>query len=144
MAKHYVLAFMFSLDRKRVALIEKNRPEWQAGKINGIGGKVEQAEWAQDALAREFKEETGVETHGNHWEYFAQMIFENDILGGKACVHCFSMFSELIDEVKTTEDEKVSVYWLEGIDKWPLMENVPTLLAIALNERLSFTELSFK
>ena len=35
----YVVGFMFSPDKQFVALIRKNRPEWQAGKLNGIAGK---------------------------------------------------------------------------------------------------------
>ena len=39
--KYYVLGFLFSPDCKRVALIIKNRPDWQAGFLNGIGGKID-------------------------------------------------------------------------------------------------------
>ena len=54
----YVLGFVFSLDASRVLLIWKNRPEWQKGKLNGIGGKIEEGELPIDAMKREFSEET--------------------------------------------------------------------------------------
>lgn len=38
--KKYVLGFMFSADKKHVLLILKNHPEWQAGSLNGVGGKI--------------------------------------------------------------------------------------------------------
>ncbi len=38
--KLYVVGFMFTEDEKQVVLIEKKRPEWQAGKLNGVGGKI--------------------------------------------------------------------------------------------------------
>lgn len=34
----YVAGLAFSTDLQHVALIKKNRPDWQAGKFNGIGG----------------------------------------------------------------------------------------------------------
>ncbi len=39
--KGYVLGFAFDEDYEWVALIKKNRPQWQAGKLNGVGGKIE-------------------------------------------------------------------------------------------------------
>ncbi len=53
--------FLFSEDRRRVVLINKKRPEWQAGLQNGIGGKVLEGEIYLQAMIREFKEETGFE-----------------------------------------------------------------------------------
>ncbi len=42
----------------KVMLIEKNRPEWQINKVNGIGGHIEPMESPEQAMIREFKEET--------------------------------------------------------------------------------------
>jgi 8-oxo-dGTP diphosphatase len=62
MTQHYVNGFMFSPDHQRVALIHKRQPTWQAGYLNGIGGKIELGETAAEAMVREFSEETGVAT----------------------------------------------------------------------------------
>lgn len=59
--KHYVVGFLFSDNLKYVILVKKNRPEWQAGKLNGVGGKIEPNEHPHDAMVREFKEETGAD-----------------------------------------------------------------------------------
>lgn len=72
----YVVGFLFQ-DKtysSPVTLIEKNRPDWQAGMLNGVGGKIEADESALDAMEREFREETGVETKGA-WRQFLQMDF---------------------------------------------------------------------
>lgn len=58
--KLYTCAFAFSRDGNHVLLIEKDKPEWQKGLLNGIGGKVEQGESIVDATLREFQEETGM------------------------------------------------------------------------------------
>lgn len=63
----YVLGFLFNRDMTEVALILKTKPEWQAGKLNGIGGKVELGELPHYAMAREFYEETGLCTDPAAW-----------------------------------------------------------------------------
>lgn len=70
---HYVLGFAFTEDLSDVLLIEKARPAWQAGKLNGIGGHVEKQEAPCDAMQREFCEETGLITSGTEWSWFATM-----------------------------------------------------------------------
>ncbi len=55
-----VLGFLFSEKETRVALIQKQKPEWQKGYLNGIGGKVETQEEPYKAMTREFQEETGL------------------------------------------------------------------------------------
>lgn len=36
----YVCGFLMSYDMDKVVLIKKNRPDWQKGKWNGVGGKI--------------------------------------------------------------------------------------------------------
>jgi 8-oxo-dGTP diphosphatase len=42
----YVLGFLFDPSQKDVVLIKKLKPEWQKGKLNGVGGKIEEGESA--------------------------------------------------------------------------------------------------
>jgi hypothetical protein len=53
----YTCTFCFAGDS--VLLLRKAKPEWQAGKLNGIGGKVELGEDIMTATKRELREETG-------------------------------------------------------------------------------------
>lgn len=57
----YVCGFLFSPDRSRVLLIRKRKPAWQAGRLNGVGGKVEPGETPAIAMRREFIEEAGLD-----------------------------------------------------------------------------------
>lgn len=76
--KRYVLGFAFDSARQHVLLIEKNRPEWQAGRLNGVGGKIEPEDRnAFAAMAREFSEETGLNTTAEAWYRFAVMESPN-------------------------------------------------------------------
>ena len=54
----HVVGFCFSEDLTRVVLIRKARPAWQAGKLNGVGGRIEPGETSLAAMCREFREET--------------------------------------------------------------------------------------
>lgn len=69
--KEYVAGFLFNDTGYQVALILKNRPDWQAGKFNAIGGRVEIDETDLDAMRREFKEETGLDVQD--WHEFATL-----------------------------------------------------------------------
>lgn len=57
MIVEYAVGFYFDRSREHVWLIRKARPDWQAGKLNGIGGKVEPGESVLQAMRREFEEE---------------------------------------------------------------------------------------
>jgi len=59
--QEYVCGLLFSVDRTRVLLIRKRRPAWQAGRLNGVGGKVEPGETVREAMRREFREEAGLD-----------------------------------------------------------------------------------
>lgn len=141
--KEYVLGFAFSRDHKDIVLISKLRPEWQAGKLNGVGGKVELNEKRFYAMIREFKEETGVDTNITHWQLFAKMIFNDDITGMPSVVHCFSMFDNCIYDCKTIEEEivRISVDTVLGGFK-QIIHNLPVLILLALNQDFTYSELS--
>jgi len=95
----YVAGLMFSADLKKVWLIQKKRPAWQAGKFNGIGGHIEPNETALQAMIREFGEETNVHTELQNWDSFC-------LLKGKDwSVTWFRCFKDV--EATTVTDEPV-------------------------------------
>lgn len=57
--RKYVLGYVFESNGRNVICIVKEHPEFQKGKINGVGGKVEPGETPTQAMSREFKEEVG-------------------------------------------------------------------------------------
>lgn len=56
----YVLCFV--QDGFYTLVLEKVRPEWQKGRLNLPGGKIEPGETPEEAAVRELYEETGLET----------------------------------------------------------------------------------
>ena len=65
----YVVGFLFSPKHDWVVLIEKLRPKWQVGLLNGVGGHIESGELSYKAMVREFHEEAGVPD--TKWRQFA-------------------------------------------------------------------------
>jgi 8-oxo-dGTP diphosphatase len=74
MVTAYVLGFAFNTIGDKVALIRKNKPDWQKGFLNGIGGKIEKDESKRSAMVREFEEECGIKTSTYYWCYYGDMI----------------------------------------------------------------------
>lgn len=66
----YVLGFLIDPLDDMVLLIRKKRPDWQAGKLNGIGGHIEPGEMPHTAMEREAREEAGLSVQ---WYKYAAM-----------------------------------------------------------------------
>ncbi|MBY2989336.1 NUDIX domain-containing protein [Rhizobium leguminosarum] len=130
----YVAGFLFSSDRRRVALIEKLRPDWQRGQLNGIGGKIEAGEDLIDAMVREFFEETGVSTSPDDWKPFVKMerysVYQSTF---------YRAFSDSIDNVMSQEAEKVGIYEVCNLPP-NVIFNLRWLIPLALDWKLDFEE----
>lgn len=126
----YVLGFLFDFEQARVVLIRKNRPEWQKGRLNGVGGKIENDESPIDAMRREFKEETGAEF--NSWTHFATLQ------GDTFVVEVFSgQNSRVLESVDSKTDEWVEVHKVEDVKSGNLwtISNLSFLIPLAINPK---------
>lgn len=74
--KRYTVGFVFDSTMENVLLIHKTHPEWQKGKINGPGGKLEENETPHACVAREIQEETTLSIPPEKWTLVAEI--END------------------------------------------------------------------
>jgi len=71
--KNFVLGFAFYKGIDQIILIQKTKAGPQFGKCNGIGGSVEPHEKTfRDAMVREFKEETGIQSRKTSWIHFGR------------------------------------------------------------------------
>lgn len=133
--KNYVLGLMFDSVGRRVALICKNKPEWQKDKLNGVGGKIERGELAVKAMCREFEEETGVHTEESQWQMFCR-------LGGRGFnVFVYRAFSDAaVDSARTVTDEPVGVYDARGtsLRSGSIVSNLAWLIPMALDPNDGF------
>ena len=95
----YVLALLFTPDRRQVALVRKTRPAWQAGRVNALGGKLHAGESSVDAARRETREEAGVDVAA--WEEF--LVWED----AQYRMHACRAFDPAAAAVYTAEDQEV-------------------------------------
>jgi 8-oxo-dGTP pyrophosphatase MutT (NUDIX family) len=152
--KRYVLGFAIDLNN-RVALIKKQRPDWQRHRWNGIGGSIEmktvagggmRSEVPIEAMQREFAEETGVMIPGYLWREVGVMF-----RSGSWHVTIFTVKYESVANVRTQTDEEVRRFFVNGVigRKLDTIENVPTILqaCIALpgepDQRLPYLTLDY-
>lgn len=130
--KQYVLGLLFDDNFDKVVLIEKKKPAFQAGKHNGVGGKIEPTDSSpMAAMVREFREETGVDFDG--WSEVCSYNGQPD--GG--CDEEWQMFiftgrsAEALN-AKTTTAEKVAIVKLDQLPS-TIMPNLMWLIPLCLH-----------
>jgi 8-oxo-dGTP diphosphatase len=149
----YATGFLFDKSKTQVALIVKTRPQWQAGKLNGIGGHVDRwrhqpgcpteslipcdqmnydpctcgGETPDQAMQREFREETGLNLDA--WEKFT--VLE----GYSFRVHFYRRFvtSETLYQAKSMTDEEVRIVDVKDIPVLSTIPNLRWLIPMALS-----------
>lgn len=130
----YVAGFMFRgpADAREVLLITKLKPEWMRGKLNAIGGKIEECETPAMAMCREFREETSVQTTRMHWREYCVL----DHLSRDGRVHFFTgEWPSGGWDARSVEAEQVRWYRTAEV-LWPeheLMKNLLWLIPMAMD-----------
>lgn len=123
--KHYVVGFLF--DGPFVLLLRKTHPKWQAGKLNGIGGNIEDNECAEEAMQREFSEEAGVNI--NRWKHYATLS------GKEYRCHFFFAMIRKNEEPKSRTDEEIE--WTDFHDlPDDIIPNLHWLIPLALDSQV--------
>lgn len=127
----YCLGFLTDPTGTQVLLMEKRRPSWQAGRLNGIGGKVEEGEDALGAMVRECREETTLEVAD--WSPMGTIAFE----GGQ--VHVFHGKADLSLARSATDEQVRTVDLADALQgRYPLVDSVQEILT-KLTETLGDT-----
>lgn len=123
MALNYCLGFVVDPSGERVLLMEKRRPSWQAGRLNGIGGKVEGEETGVEAMVRECQEETGLSLPADQWAPLGAIAFE----GGQ--VHVYVATGD-VDAAQALTDEPMRPVKLSDAVNglYPLVDSVQEIL----------------
>lgn len=128
----YVAGFMFCTDADAVLLVQKLRPQWQAGLWNGVGGKAELGETPPAAMRREFLEEVGRDVE--NWERFCTEF------GRDYVVHFFRCRILTVDwDVPDKNDAGEKLAWHSLTTAPPVIGNLSWLIPLALDPR-GFTD----
>lgn len=134
----YVVGFAFDTKKRHVVLVEKQRPAWQKGQLNGLGGHCEMVngtlETGVEAMGREFGEECGVK--GLLWHPFAT-LYGNAVRSGrpreKFIVEFLRAFDDDIFKARSVTDEVIHIFNLESWAAAPVIPNLRWLVPMALS-----------
>jgi len=137
----YVVGFVFDLNAHLTLLMRKNRPDFQAGKLNGPGGKVEDGDVAkfsplvssaQIAMAREWLEEVhGPEILPEDWTEFCSIEDER----GWSVTYLYANAVDL-HECHGRTDESVEIAPYKHLEVYDVLPNVLWLVPMALSLHL--------
>lgn len=128
----YVLGFVF-IGNDKILLQLKNRGgDYLNGKLNGLGGKIEEGESAISAMAREYFEETGDNRYLD-WHKFSCIFYKN---GVELNVFTCNVSDDFYDNIEwSSEDsnaEKLFIFDLNEID-WKLcVSNLEHIIKLIL------------
>ena len=123
MRKHYVLGLVFNYDHSEILLVEKLRPDWQKGRWNGIGGKIEEEETPGDAMLRECGEETD-----HKYDFEHKILFTCP--GGTVYVYAATGTGPHI-RFTQVEDEKLQAHKLYNLPT-TMMANMRWIIPLCL------------
>lgn len=116
----------------RVLLMKKARPDWQAGRINGVGGKCKPGEHHDSAMVREFNEETGLHVPTASWHNYAVLDEFDHVVYVYATDLTAQQFRAARNEDKTEPLVNASVF---GLADWAgaIIPNLMYLIPLALD-----------
>jgi len=127
----YTVVFIFNISCTKVMVILKNRPEWQRGCFNGIGGHMELNETPKQSIQREIFEETNLCIDPENLKLF------HVLNPPKVKVYFFKTFlSEfMMNTFKSKTDERLSIFDInEFLQKPNIVSNLRWLIPMALDE----------
>lgn len=126
--KGYTVGFIFNTDLSKVVLVLKSHPDWQKGKLNGPGGKIEEGEDSCGCVVREILEETGLETKKDGWRYFAKINSEDWFVDFYSYVHTGSK-----EDVTSQTDEVVGWFDARPLPK-QVVDNLNWLIPMGIDK----------
>jgi len=127
--KMYVVGFLFDKKLERVLLIRKNKPQWQKGLLNGVGGKAEEGETYSQAMTRKFKEEAGLWIHT--WLSFHMLKFD-------AGAVIFYWATGDVDSAKSLTDEKLEIHLISELNSLPVIPNLRWLIPMCMDNQYEY------
>lgn len=124
----YVLALLFTADRRRVVLMRRTRPAWQEGRVNALGGRLIRGEGAAEGARREVREESGVDV--GDWR---EVLVWND---AEYELHVMSAVSERARDARTMEDQEVFLAEVSALPE-NVIDNLRWLVPLALDTEVA-------
>ena len=129
----FVVGFAFSNcddpENRKVLLVKKQRPQWQKGRLNGIGGKIEGNETPWAAMDRESLEEAGICLD---WQYRG-ILKGTNFDGHPFECHLFYAYSSSVEEFRQREDESLGLYDPGALSGYRIVDSLDFLIPFGLS-----------
>ena len=128
----YVLGFVF-IGSDKILLQLKNRGgDYLNGKLNGLGGKIEEGESAISAMVREYFEETGDDRYLD-WHKFSSIFYKNGVeLNVFACTVSDGFYDNIEWSSQDSNAEKLFVFNLNDVDWNCCVSNLEHMIKLIL------------
>jgi len=127
---------------EHVLMIRKNKPEWQKGKLNGIGGKIKEGETPLQAMVREFHEETGEFLNASKWEHCIEYKCTfNEV--DPYTVHFFASlcYNHIwMSSLKCPEEESLEIVEVNNMYNENVIENLRWIVPMLADTYLEFAK----
>ena len=119
-------------------LICKQRPAFQKGLWNGVGGKIERGETPAEAMRREFAEEVAGFAEQPNWQQFAVMSDPDVVEGTTDTIHVFRAYGSRFHPIALT-DEPLTWFHLrmDLHPDTPMLESTRFLIPMANQSSVS-------
>lgn len=131
----YVCGFCFSNDLQRVALIQKTKPAWQKGRLNGIGGKIETDDSSSAmAMEREFLEEAGCLMLAPDWKFLTHMYGKDWSVEFFYSVEKDLSTGYTLEDLDSLTEEKVTIVKVEDVQSLDTISNLRWLIPLAIQK----------
>lgn len=127
MTTRAVVGLLFDEAGDELLLLRKARPAWQAGYLNGPGGKLEDGESPAQAMTREFLEETGLRV-----EDWREVCVRRD---QDTEVYFFASTGNLRD-CRASTDEVIEIVRVSEITRLKVVYNLRWIVPLALDRDL--------
>lgn len=130
MNKSYVLVLCLmhknsEMYETKVLLIQKDRPDWQKGKLNLPGGKIEAGETPKQTAVREIKEETGLD---------ASLVKQMGIIkDADRIIYCMEALVNYYEDLSPREGETEIPFWMsleEALNDKRLIPNLKLVIPL--------------
>lgn len=122
--RSYVLALLYTVDRRQVVLMRRTRPAWQAGRVNALGGRIMVGESAREAARREVREECGVDV--TEW---SEVLVWAD---AEYVMHAMRAVDDRARDARTMEDQEVFLADVRALPE-NVIDNLRWLVPLALD-----------
>lgn len=140
--KQYTLGFAFGRANRPwkgecVALIEKAPGTPNAGKLNGLGGRIEPNESTHECMVREFQEEAGLLVP--EWDFFGDMTSSKDWK-----VFLYRALDVDLSQIRTMTEEHVTIWPLTDLPLFRMAAHATALILLARSPSLADVRLHWR